>query len=111
MHGATRVAGANFDAAGDVDIAVSAYFPDFDADNPSSFVYLENTSSDSLTFVTHPLGELDRGRWLVMEPLRQNGKAALMLGAFNIGMGRQSAKALKRWQVANVNVMVLEGIP
>ena len=108
MYGATRVVSEDFDADGDLDVAVSAYFPDFGADNPRSFVYLENTGTDSLTFVPHALGGLDQGRWLLMEPLRQDGHPALMLGAFNMGMERQSSEALERWQTANVNMMILE---
>ncbi len=108
MHGATRVVSEDFDTDGDIDIAVSAYFPDFGADHPRSFVYLENTSTDSLKFIPHSLGGLNQGRWLLMETLRQDGHPALMLGAFNMGMGRQSAKALEHWQTANVNLMILK---
>lgn len=112
-YGATRVVSADFDADGDVDIAVSAYFPDFEADAPRvdaprSLVYLENTSTDSLAFLPHSLAGLNVGRWLLMEPLRQNGRPALMLGAFNAGMGRQMTESVERWQTANVNLMLLK---
>ncbi len=108
MHGATRIISEDFDADGDIDVAVLAYFPDFEADAPRSFIYLENTSTDSLAFVPHSLGGLNVGRWLVMEPFWQNGHPALMLGAFNLGMGRQPAETLERWQTANVNMMILK---
>jgi hypothetical protein len=108
MHGATRIVSEDFDADGDVDVAASAYFPDFGADNPRSFIYLENTGTDSLAFISHSLTGLNQGRWLLMEPLWQDEHPTLMLGAFNMGMGRQSAEALERWQMANVNLMVLE---
>ena len=108
MYGATRIVSEDFDQDGDVDVAASAYFPDFSADNPRSFVYLENASTDSLAFVPHSLDGLDVGRWLVMEPLQQHGRPVLILGAFNMGMGRQAAEALGRWQTANVNLMILK---
>ncbi len=113
MYGATRIVSQDFDADDDPDIAVSAYFPNLPTndslvDAPRSFVYLENTSTDSLEFVPHSLGGLNQGRWLLMEPLRQNAHPALMLGAFNMGMGRQAAGALARWQTANVNLMILK---
>ena len=57
MYGATRVVSEDFDADGDVDIAVSAYFPDFEVNNSRSFVYLENTSADALKFVPRSLGQ------------------------------------------------------
>lgn len=43
-----------------------------------------------------------------MEPLWQNDRIGLMLGAFNRGMGRQSAEALERWRTENVNLMILK---
>ena len=107
MYGATRVVSEDFDADGDADVAVSAYFPDFGADDSPSFAYLENTSTDSIGFVSHSLGGLNQGRWLLMEPLRQDGQPALMLGAFNMGMDRRAARALERWQTANVNLVIL----
>ena len=107
-YGATRILSQDFDADGDPDIAISAYFPDFSADKPRTFVYLENTSTDSLSFISRTIDGLDQGRWLVMEPLRQDGRSAVMLGAFNLGLGRGLEKNIKRWRGENVNMMLLK---
>ena len=109
MYGATRIVSEDFDADGDVDIAASAYFPDFSADNPRSFIYLENTGTDSLAFVPHLLDGLDVGRWLIMEPIYQPGQPApgIMLGAFNMGLKQGIQEEVERWNAANVNLMML----
>lgn len=110
MYGATRLLSEDFDQDGDVDIAASAYFPDFKADDPLSFVYLENTTTDSLAFAPRTLGGLNVGRWLVMEPMYQPGKKApgIMLGSFNLGLTDNLQKEVERWNTANVNLMMLD---
>ncbi len=110
LYGATRVLSSDFNSDGDVDVAVSAYFPDFEASDPRSLVYLENTGTDAMEFIVHPLGGFNQGRWLVMEPLQQNGTPGLMLGAFNLDMRRQSAETVERWQTANVNLTMLKDL-
>ncbi|MBT4520143.1 MAG: VCBS repeat-containing protein [Halieaceae bacterium] len=42
MHGATRSVVEDFDSDGDLDIAVISLFPQWSAEEPESFVYLEN---------------------------------------------------------------------
>ena len=108
MYGATRILSRDFDADGDLDIAASAYFPDFSVDDPQTFVYLENTGTDSLTFTPRTLNNFDQGRWLVMEPMQQNGRLALMLGAFNLGLGRGLERKIERWRGENVNMVMLK---
>ena len=108
MYGATRILSEDFDQDGDLDLAASAYFPDFEAEDPQSFVYLENTSTDSLAFTPATLDGLNVGRWLVMEPVQQDGHPGLMLGAFNVSLSRGQQETVARWNGANVNLMVLE---
>ena len=107
MHGVTRVLGDDFDGDGDVDLAASAYFPDFQADDPQSFVYLENTSADSLSLTPATLDGLNVGRWLVMERWQQHGRPAIMLGAFNFSLSRGQEETVKQWNGENVNLMLL----
>ena len=108
MYGATRILSDDFDQDGDVDLVASAYFPDFEADDPQSFVYLENTSTDSLTFAPASLDGLDVGRWLVMEKMQQEDRPSIMLGAFNFSLSRGQEEAVTRWNGENVNLMLLE---
>lgn len=52
---------SDFDADGDVDVAVSAYFPNFEASDPRALVYLENTGTDAIKFVPQKVGAAGRG--------------------------------------------------
>jgi hypothetical protein len=42
MHGAYKAVARDFDGDGDFDLATIAFYPDFTAAAPESFVYLEN---------------------------------------------------------------------
>ena len=112
MYGATRILCEDFDQDGDLDVAASAYFPDFSSGAPRSFVYFENASDDSLVLTPHTLSHLEMGRWLVMEPLRQSGEAApsIMLGSFNLGPELGLKEETERWNAANINLMILENV-
>ena len=110
LYGATRAVSEDFDQDGDIDLATSAYFPDFAADEPRSFVYLENISTDSLAFVPHVLDGLNVGRWLFLEPFRRPGQSApgLMLGASNLRLKKGIEEQVARWDEEHVNLMLLE---
>ena len=109
MYGATRLLSADFDQDGDPDVAALAYFPDFQADHPRALVYLENTSTDSLSFVSYPSDSLNQSRWLVMELIRptDQGAPGIMLGAFNMSLGRGLEEDVARWQEEKINLMLL----
>ena len=109
MYGATRLVSQDFDQDGDFDVAASAYFPNFKADAPQHFVYLENTSTDSLTFTPHTLAGLDQGRWLIMEPIQLSNGTGVMLGALNVGMHRQgSEQEMVQNNIDSPNLMILQ---
>ena len=109
MYGATRLVSQDFDQDGDFDVAASAYFPNFEAGSPQHFVYLENTSADSLTFTPHTLAGLDQGRWLIMEPIRLSNGTGVMLGALNVGMHRQgSEQEMVQNNIDSPNLIVLQ---
>lgn len=51
IYGATRVQADDFDKDGDIDFAVSAFFPELNTLAAESFVYLENKKADRYRFV------------------------------------------------------------
>ncbi len=65
MYGAHFAKAADFDNDGDLDIAGSAFFPDFSSNEPEQFVYLENNGSLKFKPFTHP--ETYKGRWMTMD--------------------------------------------
>ena len=109
LYGATRLVSEDFDQDGDLDLTASAYFPDFESESPQNFVYLENTSTDSLTFTPHTLEGLDQGRWLIMEPVRLSGRTGVMLGALNVGLSREGSERERvQNNINSPNLMILQ---
>lgn len=53
IYGATRLQADDFDKDGDIDFAVSSFFPEMSMLSAENFVYLENKKADRYRFVAH----------------------------------------------------------
>lgn len=53
IYGATRLQADDFDKDGDIDFAISSFFPEMSMLSAESFVYLENKKADRYRFVAH----------------------------------------------------------
>lgn len=87
LHGAIKSVGHDFDQDGDVDIASIAFYPDWDKELPTTFVYQRNEGS--LKFTASSLPAEHWGRWLVMDSadINRDGFLDLVLGAAYIDKG------------------------
>lgn len=83
MHGATRSVVHDFDQDGDPDIAAVAFFPQWNADEPETFVYLENKGD--FAFEPYSFAREYFGNWVSIEAADVNadGKTDIVLGLSN----------------------------
>ncbi len=87
MYGAHFAKACDFDQDGDLDIAVSAFFPDFSSDQPEQFTYLENTGN--LNFIPYTHKETYQGRWMTMDigDYDLDGDVDIVLGGGYLSLG------------------------
>lgn len=83
MHGATRAVVHDFDQDGDPDIAAVAFFPQWSAEEPETFVYLENKGN--FEFQPFSFAKEYFGNWVSIEAADVNadGKTDIVLGLSN----------------------------
>lgn len=87
-HGATKAKAADFDADGDLDIALISYFADFKEHPENGFIFLDNISeSEQYNFNAYTSPETTAGRWLTLETgdYDHDGDTDIALGAFIYG--------------------------
>ena len=91
FYGAMKTMAADFDKDGDLDIAAVSFFPDWTADTPQTFVYLENRGG---TFSPSRLEDTVWGRWLVLDigDVNSDGYPDIVLGLGSASQGIPEAK-------------------
>lgn len=80
LPGSLKAVAADFDGDGDVDLAVICYYPDWSAEVPDTFVYLENKGG--YQFSASRLSPEFWGHWITLESadVDHDGRPDLLLG-------------------------------
>ncbi len=111
IYGATRVQCEDYDLDGDLDIAVMAFFPDFENAQEESFVWLENRNAANYDFVPHTHPKAKSGRWMVMESadFDRDGDLDIILGSFLLPIDRRKYKSvIDLWMTERADLLLLE---
>ncbi|GAB3757127.1 FG-GAP repeat domain-containing protein [Spirosoma pomorum] len=85
IYGATRLQADDFDQDGDIDFAVSAFFPELTTLAAESFVYLENKNEKKFRFIAHVAKTAVPIKSLTLEKadVDNDGDMDLILGQFS----------------------------
>jgi len=110
LNGATRVLATDWDGDGDYDLAVVASFPDYSKASPRSFVFLENTPSESTQWTERTIEEVNRARWFLMDTgdLDDDGDQDIVLGVFNYHITPVPKEIVLEWENEAIGLLILE---
>lgn len=105
MHGASMAIARDFDGDSDLDIAAISFFPNFEKDPATGFIYFENVNGK---FEPHTTPEAENGRWLTIDAsdIDRDGDVDLILGSLNFSPA-VSPELAEKWISKNTSLLVL----
>lgn len=109
IYGATRVLARDFDGDGDVDLAVTAFFPDFVNFPEESFVFLENKNPSAFQFQACTFPEAVSGSWMTADAgdFDGDGDLDILLGSFSHNPAPVPEKIKQDWHQNGPDVLLL----
>jgi len=108
IYGATKILADDFDQDGDIDFAVTAFFPEFGPLRDESFVYLENIDPEKFRFKSYILKSNVPIKSLTMEEadIDSDGDMDIILGLFSHSPGPVPRELQHKWDTANYDFTI-----
>ncbi|MEP7230210.1 MAG: VCBS repeat-containing protein [Ginsengibacter sp.] len=112
VYGATRVLAEDFDQDGDIDFAISCFYPDFGRLLPESFVYLQNDNSAKYQFTsfTNQSGLPVKSLTLEKADIDGDGDMDIILGNFAESPIAVPEYLKNEWKAAKYGLIVFENV-
>jgi hypothetical protein len=110
VYGATRVLAEDFDQDGDIDFAISCFYPDFGRLLTESFVYLQNDNSAKYQFTsfTNQSGLPVKSLTLEKADIDGDGDMDIILGNFAESPIQVPGYLKDKWKAAKYGLIIFE---
>lgn len=107
LNGANQVEAVDYDEDGDIDIALTSFFPDYKESPDEAFVYLENTGN--LTFQPKSFEKHPRAKWGLMESgdVDGDGDIDIVLANNMLNAEKDSPAHQKLWRLGTPSLVIL----
>ena len=109
LFGVTKVIAHDFDQDGDMDLAATAFFQEYEIAPNEGFVYLENLDSKNYQFQSYSLKTSDpvKSYTLVKGDVDQDGDMDIIFGLFSWPITKVPPALKTLWQGVNYDMTVL----
>jgi hypothetical protein len=109
LYGATKVIAHDFDQDGDMDLAATAFYQDYESLPNEGFIYLENMDSENYQFQAYTLKNSDPVKSYTLEKgdIDQDGDMDIVFGLFSWPITQVPASLKTLWQGVNYDMTIL----
>jgi hypothetical protein len=110
LNGATRLLARDFDQDQDIDFAIIATFPNYQAELIRSFVYLENKGEDAFNFSASTFQGVEKARWFLMDAgdVDNDNDLDIILSSFSYSFVPIPKTVEKIWKENDIDLMLLK---